>query len=167
MKQVWVFLIAAVLALGSVQAATPQNTALHTELVAWQDEGADGFSASYDYTSLTEVVDDYWASLSALGYNGTVTRVSRYSSTYLFQADEETLEATFTLYSERVTATLSRRSDRALLQRQLIAVAMTPVARPPDSGCARNIDYRPCDLCLVSSSDVDGHEGYQSHPRFS
>ena len=115
MKQVWVLLIAAVLGTGSVQAATPQNAALHTELVAWQGEGADGFSASYAYTSLTEVVDNYWASLSALGYSGTVTRMSRYSSTYLFQADEGTLEATFTLYGDLVTATLSRMSDTPLL----------------------------------------------------
>ena len=167
MKQIWVFLIAAALGTGSVQAATPQNAVLHTELVAWQDEGADGFSASYDYTGLTEVVGDYWASLSALGFSGTVTRMSRYSSTYLFQADEGTLEATFTLDADRVTATLSRMSDKALLQHHLIAVTMTPVAQPRDSGCAGNIDYRPCDLLYISPSDVDGNEGYQSHPRFS
>lgn len=105
--------------------------------------------------------------MSALGYSGTVTRMSHYSSTHLFQADEEPLEATFTLYSDRVTATLARMSGKALLQRHLIAVTTTPVAQPPDSGCARNIDYRPCDLCLVSPSDVGGHEGHQSHPRFS
>ncbi len=58
MKQVWVFLIVAALGTGSVQAATPQNATLHTELVAWQGAGADDFSASYAYTSLTEVVDD-------------------------------------------------------------------------------------------------------------
>lgn len=97
---------------GSVQAATPPRpTALHTELVAWQGDA--DFSADYDYSSLTEVTGDYWAALSALGYNGTVTQTSRNSSTYLFTGTEGALEAVFTLYGDRVTATLSRVSIEA------------------------------------------------------
>ncbi len=107
MRKVGVLLTAVALGIGSVQAATPpQTTALHTELVAWQ--GKADFSAAYDYSSLTEVTDDYWAALSALGYSGTVTQTTRNSSTYLFTGTEGALEAVFTLYGDRVTATLSR-----------------------------------------------------------
>lgn len=107
MRKIMVLLMAVALGIGSVQAATPpQTTALHTELVAWQGEA--DFSADYDYSSLTEVIDDYWATLSALGYSGTVTQTSQNSSIYLFRGTEGTLEAVFTLYGDRVTATLSR-----------------------------------------------------------
>ncbi len=112
MRKIGILLAAVALGIGSVQAATPpQTTALHTELVAWQ--GKTDFSADYDYSSLTEVIGNYWASLSALGYSGTVTQTSQNSSTYLFTGTEGTLEAIFTLYGDRVTATLSRVSIEA------------------------------------------------------
>ncbi len=106
MKRLLTTLIALTLTAGTVHAATPRTDAL--TLATWHVDPSSDYVASHSYTSLSEVVGNYWNSLHALGYQGSLTAASASSTTYVFTGAEGTLEATFTLSGEEVNTVISR-----------------------------------------------------------
>lgn len=110
MKQILIALTTLTLVFGTVQAASfrAQDSSFETALADWHSEGENLYTASYTYSSLSEVVDGYWNALHALGYSGVLEEASASSTTYIFRGAEGTIGATFTLIGEQVTATVSR-----------------------------------------------------------
>ncbi len=111
MKRILIALTTLTLVFGTVQAASfrTQDASVETTLAVWHSEGENLHTASYTHSSLSEVVDGYWSALHGLGYSGRLEEVGASSTTYVFEGLEGTLEATFALEGENVTATLARR----------------------------------------------------------
>ena len=109
MKPLFVALTAFTLSFGTAHANPPgSELELYSALAAWQGAATAPHVASYADASLTEVVDSYWAALSALGYGGTVTAGTPVSTSYAFSGGAGVLTATFVQAGETVVVTLSR-----------------------------------------------------------
>ena len=116
MKPVLIALTALTLLFGTAYANPPGGEAgLDRDLATWHGAAAAPHVARYADASLTQVVDGYWAALSALGYNGIVTAGTPVSTTYAFGGAAGALTATFTQADEAVVVTLSREAPGASL----------------------------------------------------
>lgn len=109
MKRILITLIALTLTAGTVHAASfsAQENTVPLTLAAWHTDPSSDHAASYNHTSLSEVVDAYWQALHALGYRGTLTEATASSTTYVFEGSTGTLEATFTLTGNVVSTIVS------------------------------------------------------------
>lgn len=66
-----------------------------------------GFRAVHTDTSLTEIVDYYWNTLTDLGFQSSVKTMSRYKIAYAFENGNRDLTAVFTEQGDSVVADLS------------------------------------------------------------
>lgn len=85
-----------------------QTDSLTLTLATLHTDPSSDHAASYSYTSLSEVVGEYWQTLRDLGYRGSLSKASASSTTYLFEGARGTLEATFTLRGNEVHTTVDR-----------------------------------------------------------
>lgn len=74
--------------------------------LAQRQESA-GFRAVHSSTSLTEIVNYYWGTLTKLGFEGLVSTATRDMVTYTFANGDRDLTAVFTRQGSSVVADLS------------------------------------------------------------
>lgn len=66
-----------------------------------------GFQAVHADTSLTEIVDYYWNTLTELGFESSVKTMSRHEIVYAFENGDRAVTAVFSQQGDRVVADLS------------------------------------------------------------
>lgn len=108
MKRLLIALTALTLIAGTVQATNIQTQTDTLPLTLATIDPSSSHAASYSYTSLSEVIGEYWQALHDLGYKGSLSEASTLSATYLFEGTRGTLEATFTLRGDEVSTTVNQ-----------------------------------------------------------